>query len=68
MKRGVEFKREFLVYIKNIYDGQDSDILRYFLGENKEHPYLRNGDIIAKTQEAIILENLIGQLLFNIKK
>jgi phospholipid/cholesterol/gamma-HCH transport system substrate-binding protein len=35
---------------------------------NKEHPYLRNGDIIAKTQEAIILENLIGQLLFNIKK
>ena len=35
---------------------------------NKEHPYLRNGDVIAKTQEAIILENLIGQLLFNIKK
>lgn len=32
------------------------------------HPYLRNGDVIAKTQEAIILENLIGQLLFNIKK
>ena len=36
--------------------------------ENKEHPYLRAGDVIAKTQEAIILENLIGQLLFNIKK
>lgn len=35
---------------------------------NKEHPYLRNGDIIAKTQEAVILENLIGQLLFNINK
>lgn len=37
-------------------------------GANKEHPYLRQGDVIAKTQEAIILENLIGQLLFNIKK
>lgn len=36
--------------------------------DNKEHPYLREGDVIAKTQEAIILENLIGQLLFNIKK
>jgi phospholipid/cholesterol/gamma-HCH transport system substrate-binding protein len=36
--------------------------------ENKQHPYLRAGDVIAKTQEAIILENLIGQLLFNIKK
>lgn len=36
--------------------------------ENKDHPYLRAGDVIAKTQEAIILENLIGQLLFNIKK
>lgn len=33
-----------------------------------KHPYLRDGDVIAKTQEAIILENLIGQLLFNIKK
>lgn len=33
-----------------------------------QHPYLREGDKIAKTQEAIILENLIGQLLFNIKK
>ena len=36
--------------------------------DSKEHPYLRQGDVIAKTQEAIILENLIGQLLFNIKK
>lgn len=36
--------------------------------QNAEHPYLREGDVIAKTQEAIILENLIGQLLFNIKK
>ncbi|MDP3561870.1 MAG: outer membrane lipid asymmetry maintenance protein MlaD [Legionellaceae bacterium] len=36
--------------------------------ENNNHPYLRSGDVIAKTQEAIILENLIGQLLFNIKK
>ena len=35
---------------------------------SKNHPYLREGDVIAKTQEAIILENLIGQLLFNIKK
>ncbi len=36
--------------------------------DSKDHPYLREGDAIAKTQEAIILENLIGQLLFNIKK
>ncbi|AUH73296.1 toluene transporter subunit: membrane component of ABC superfamily [Legionella sainthelensi] len=36
--------------------------------ESKDHPYLQNGDVIDKTQEAIILENLIGQLLFNIKK
>jgi phospholipid/cholesterol/gamma-HCH transport system substrate-binding protein len=36
--------------------------------ENKEHPYLRAGDVIAKTQEAVILENLIGQLLFNVNK
>lgn len=35
---------------------------------NKAHPYLRAGDVIVKTQEAIILENLIGQLLFNINK
>lgn len=36
-------------------------------GQTK-HPYLRAGDVIAKTQEAMILENLIGQLLFNVKK
>lgn len=36
--------------------------------DGKDHPYLREGDVIAKTQEAIILENLIGQLLFNINK
>lgn len=35
---------------------------------NGKHPYLREGDTIAKTQEAIILENLIGQLIFNINK
>ena len=35
---------------------------------SSSHPYLRNGDIIAKTQEAVILENLIGQFLFNINK
>lgn len=35
---------------------------------DQTHPYLRNGDVIAKTQEAVILENLIGQLIFNIKK
>lgn len=35
---------------------------------NTDHPYLKNGDVIAKTQEAVILENLIGQLLFNINK
>ncbi len=35
---------------------------------DRKHPYLQQGDVIAKTQEAIILENLIGQLLFNINK
>ncbi|STX28638.1 toluene transporter subunit: membrane component of ABC superfamily [Legionella beliardensis] len=39
-----------------------------FEDSNNDHPYLREGDQIPKTQEAIILENLIGQLLFNIKK
>jgi phospholipid/cholesterol/gamma-HCH transport system substrate-binding protein len=39
-----------------------------FEGDDKDHPYLRGGDQIPKTQEAIILENLIGQLLFNINK
>ncbi len=32
-----------------------------------DHPYLRAGDVIEKTQEAVILENIIGQLLFNVK-
>jgi phospholipid/cholesterol/gamma-HCH transport system substrate-binding protein len=32
------------------------------------HPYLKQGDMIAKTQEAMVLENLIGQLLFSINK
>ncbi|KTC98337.1 toluene transporter subunit: membrane component of ABC superfamily protein [Legionella geestiana] len=39
-----------------------------FDDDSGSHPFLREGDVIAKTQEAIILENLIGQLLFNIKK
>lgn len=29
------------------------------------HPYLQEGDEIPHTQEAMILENLIGQLVFN---
>ena len=36
--------------------------------DDAQHPYLRAGDVIVKTQEAMILENLIGQLLFNVKK
>lgn len=32
------------------------------------HQFLREGDVIVKTQEALVLENLIGQLVFNIKK
>lgn len=43
-------------------------IIPGFDSENKEHPYLREGDMIAKTQQAVILENLIGQLLFNMNK
>ena len=39
-----------------------------FEDSNAKHPYLVEGDTIAKTQEAIILENLIGQLIFNINK
>ena len=35
--------------------------------DDSNHPYLRDGDVIEKTQEAVILENLIGQLLFNVK-
>lgn len=33
-----------------------------------EPHYLRDGDTIDKTNEAMILENLIGQLIFNINK
>ena len=36
--------------------------------EEGNHRFLREGDSIIKTQQAIILENLIGQLLFNINK
>ena len=36
--------------------------------DTSNHPYLRAGDAIEKTQEAMVLENLIGQLLFSIKK
>ncbi|WP_367605771.1 outer membrane lipid asymmetry maintenance protein MlaD [Legionella sp. W05-934-2] len=39
-----------------------------FDDKDSDHPYLVNGDQIGKTQEAIILENLIGQLVFNINK
>lgn len=48
-------------YISIVPGFEDSD-------DSKSHPYLKNNDVIAKTQEAMILENLIGQLLFNIKK
>lgn len=33
-----------------------------------ENAYLKNGDKIENTHPALILENLIGQLLFNINK
>lgn len=39
-----------------------------FEDDNPKHAFLREGDVIGHTQEAIILENLIGQLLFNINK
>ena len=39
-----------------------------FEEDNPKHAFLREGDVIGHTQEAIILENLIGQLLFNINK
>ena len=39
-----------------------------FDNNTPDHPYLRAGDRIEKTQEAMVLENLIGQLLFSIKK
>ena len=43
-------------------------ILPGFEDESSDHKFLAQGDVIAKTQEAMILENLIGQLLFNVKK
>ncbi len=39
-----------------------------FDGSDPTHAYLRSGDVIAKTQDAMILENLVGQLLFNAQK
>lgn len=39
-----------------------------FDSTDPNHQFLRSGNVIAKTQEAIILENLIGQLVFNMKK
>lgn len=33
-----------------------------------KHIYLKNGDEVPHTQEAMILENLIGQLVFNMNK
>ena len=39
-----------------------------FDNPGSKHPFLRAGDQIAKTQDAMILENLIGQLVFNAQK
>lgn len=39
-----------------------------FDSSDTQHQFLREGDVISKTQEALVLENLIGQLVFNIKK
>ena len=39
-----------------------------FDSSDPQHQFLREGDVITKTQEALVLENLIGQLVFNIKK
>ena len=39
-----------------------------FDNPQSQHAYLIAGDVIGKTQDAMILENLIGQLLFNAKK
>ncbi len=36
--------------------------------DGEDNRYLGQGDVIHNTQQAIILENLIGQLMFNIKK
>jgi phospholipid/cholesterol/gamma-HCH transport system substrate-binding protein len=43
-------------------------IIPGFDSSNSNHAFLRSGDVIAKTQDAMILENLIGQLLFNSQK
>jgi phospholipid/cholesterol/gamma-HCH transport system substrate-binding protein len=43
-------------------------IIPGFDGSDPQHVYLKAGDVIAKTQDAMILENLIGQLLFNAQK
>jgi phospholipid/cholesterol/gamma-HCH transport system substrate-binding protein len=43
-------------------------IIPGFDGSDPRHVFLRSGDVIAKTQDAMILENLIGQLLFNAQK
>jgi phospholipid/cholesterol/gamma-HCH transport system substrate-binding protein len=43
-------------------------IIPGFDNPNSVHGFLRSGDVIAKTQDAMILENLIGQLLFNAQK
>lgn len=43
-------------------------IIPGFDGTDPTHAFLRSGDVIAKTQDAMILENLIGQLLFNAQK
>lgn len=40
-----------------------------FESEDKSsHAYLKDGDEVPHTQEAMILENLIGQLVFNMNK
>ena len=39
-----------------------------FDDKTSAHPYLKTGDVIQKTQEALVLENVIGQFLFNAKK
>lgn len=36
--------------------------------DNDKPQYLRDGAVIEKTEEAVILENLIGQLVFNMNK
>lgn len=36
--------------------------------ENENPTYLKDGDFIEKTQPAMILEDILGQLIFNINK